>query len=106
MRKKAPPTTASESAPSNLIIEKKGATHYGIGVCAVQIINCILNDERRVMPVSSLDEATGVYNGYPAVVGRQGILRRLDLQLTEQEGIKFQQSVNILKQTLRQVEGL
>ena len=56
------------------------------------------------MPVSSLDEATGVYNGYPAVVGRQGILRRLDLRLTEQEGIKFQQSVNILKQTLRQVE--
>lgn len=87
-----------------MIIEKKGATHYGIGVCAVQIINCILNDERRVMPVSSLDEATGIYNGYPAVVGRQGILRRLDLQLTEQEGIKFQQSVNILKQTLSQVQ--
>lgn len=89
-----------------MIIEKKGATHYGIGVCAVQIINCILNDERRVMPISSLDESTGVYNGYPAIIGRDGVLQRLDLNLTEQEGIKFQQSVNILRQTLQQINEL
>lgn len=30
------------------IINKKGATHYGIGACVVQIVNCILNDERRI----------------------------------------------------------
>lgn len=79
------------------IIEKKGATHYGIGVCAVQIINCILNDERRILPVSSYDDCSEIYYGYPAVVGAEGIIRRLELSLTEKEGIKLQQSINVLK---------
>jgi len=87
------------------IIEKKGATHYGIGACVVQIVNCILNDERRVLPVSSLDDCADVYYGFPAVVGRKGIIRRTEPKLTEQEGIKLQQSINILRQTLASVKN-
>lgn len=85
------------------IIQRKGATHYGIGACVVQIINCILNDERRVLPVSSLDDNTGVFNGFPAVIGRQGVIRRLELKLTEQEAIKFQESANAIKATIKEV---
>lgn len=87
------------------IIQKKGATHYGVGACTVQLINCILNDEKRVMPVSSLDDCTDVYSGFPAVVGRKGVVRRLEVELNEQEGIKMQRSVNVLKQTLAKVKG-
>ena len=87
------------------IIEKKGATHYGIGTCVVQIVNCILNDERRVLPVSSLDDCADVYYGFPAVVGRNGIMRRTEPKLTEQEGIKLQKSINALRQTLSEVTG-
>lgn len=86
------------------IIEKKGATHYGIGACSVQIINCILNDERRVLPVSSFDDCNSVYNGFPAVVGRSGIIRRVNLRLSEAEGIKFQKTINALKSTLKQIK--
>lgn len=86
------------------IIEKKGATHYGVASCVVQIVNCILNDERRVLSVSSLDDNTGVYSGFPAVVGRQGIIRRLDVKLTEAEGVKFQESVNALRKTLKSIQ--
>lgn len=85
------------------IIQRKGATHYGIGACVVQIINCILNDERRVLPVSSLDDNTGVFNGFPAVIGRQGVIRRLELKLTEPEAIKFQKSANAIKATIKEV---
>lgn len=88
------------------IIEKKGATHYGIGACVVQIVNCILNDERRVLPVSSFDDNAGVYNGFPAIVGRQGVIRRLKPNLTEKEGIKFQESINALRETLRLVKDV
>lgn len=87
------------------IIQKKGATHYGVGACTVQLINCILNDEKRVMPVSSLDDCTDTYSGFPAVVGREGVIRRLEVELNEQEGIKMQRSVNVLKQTLAKVKG-
>lgn len=86
------------------IIQKKGATHYGIGACSVQIINCILNDERRVLPVSSFDDCAGVYNGFPAVVGRNGIIRRVNLKLSEAEGIKFQKTINALKSTLKKIK--
>lgn len=82
------------------IIEKKGATYYGIGNCVVQIINCILNNEHRILPVSSYDDNTKVYNGFPAVVGRNGVTRRLGVKLTEQEGIKFQQSANAIRETI------
>ncbi len=88
------------------IIERKGATHYGIGACVVQIVNCILNDERRVLSVSSFDDNAGVYNGFPAVIGKQGIIRRLDLKLTEAEGIKFQESVNALRATLKEIQDV
>lgn len=79
------------------IIEKKGATHYGIGVCTVQIINCILNDERRILPISSYDDCSDIYYGFPTIVGREGVVRRLELSLTEEEGIKLQKSINVLK---------
>ena len=86
------------------IINKKGATYYGIGACVTKLINCILGDERRVLPVSSYDDFTGVYNGFPAIVGRHGIVRRLDLKLSEREGIKLQKSVNALKQAIEETE--
>lgn len=84
------------------IIKKKGATHYGIGTCVVQIINSILNDERRVLPVSNYDDNAHLYNGFPAVVGRAGIIRRLDTSMTEQEGIMFQKSNNAIKKTIEE----
>lgn len=86
------------------IIEKKGATHYGIGACTVRLINCILNDERRVLPVSTLDDCNDVYYGFPAIVGREGIIRRLELSLTEAEGIQLQKSINTIKNTIKQVK--
>ena len=79
------------------IIDKKGATYYGVATCATQILNCIFNDERRILPVSSYDDFTDTYYGFPAVVGREGIIRRLDLKLSELEGIALQKSINILK---------
>ena len=74
------------------IIEKKGATYYGIATCVVSILNCIFNDEMRVLPVSSYDSFNDCYYGFPAVVGRAGIIRRLDLKLSEKEGVKLQES--------------
>lgn len=85
------------------IIEKKGATYYGIAVCVATILNSILNDEMRVLPVSSLDNFSGVCFGWPSVVGRAGVLRRLDLAISEREGINLQKSINVLKGAIEQV---
>lgn len=83
------------------IIAKKGATYYGIGACVTQIINCILHDEKRVLPISSYDDFTDTFYGFPAVLGRQGVERRLDLKLDEKEAIKLQKSINVIKSALK-----
>lgn len=84
------------------IIKKKGATHYGIGACTVQIINSILNDERRILSVSTFDDNTDSYYGFPAVIGKNGVVRRLNVKLTEAEGIQLQSSINTIKATIKE----
>ena len=79
------------------IIDKKGATYYGIASCVVQILNSILNDEMRVLPVSSYDNFSGTCYGWPTVVGREGVVRRLDVKISEKEGVELQKSINVLK---------
>ncbi len=82
------------------IIDKKGYTCYGIATCVVQILNCIFNDEMRVLPVSSYDFFSDTAFGFPSVVGRAGVIRRLDLKISEREGIDLQKSINTLKKAI------
>lgn len=86
------------------IINKKGATYYGIATCVVAILNCILNDEMRVMSVSSYDGFSGTCFGWPSVVGRAGVVRRLDLKIAEKEGVELQKSINVLKKAINSVK--
>lgn len=86
------------------IIEKKGSTHYGIATCVAQILNCILNDEMRVLPVSSYDTFSDTCFGWPSVVGREGVVRRLDIKISEKEGVDLQKSINTLKKAISQVK--
>lgn len=87
------------------IIEKKGATYYGIGACLATITNCILNDENRVLPVSNFDEYSGIFNGFPAVLGRQGIQRRLGMNLSEDEQRKLEASIDVIKQAITEASS-
>ncbi len=86
------------------IIAKKGATYYGIGVCVAHIIQAILNDERRALPVSSYDDFNGVFTGFPTIIGRRGALRRLEIEMSEEEGIKYQKSVNTIKNAIKSIK--
>lgn len=86
------------------IIEKKGATYYGIATCVIQIIDAIFNDEMRILPVSSYDHFSGVYFGWPTVIGREGVIRRLDLNISEKEGMELQKSINALNEAIKSVD--
>lgn len=79
------------------IINKKGATYYGIGMTLAMITNAILEDENRVITVSNYDSENGIYMGTPAVVGRSGIKQRIYINLTDEETKKLQNSVDIIK---------
>jgi malate/lactate dehydrogenase len=38
------------------------------------------------------------------VVGREGIIRRLDIKISEKEGIELQKSINVLKDAISQIK--
>ena len=86
------------------IINRKGATYYGIADSVVRILDSILNDELRILPVSSYDGFSGTCFGWPTVVGREGVIRRLDLKISENEGVELQKSINALKAAIDSVK--
>lgn len=86
------------------IINRKGATYYGIATCVIRILNSILNDELRILPVSSYDYFSETCFGWPSVVGRNGVIRRLDLKISENEGMELQKSINALKKAIKSVK--
>jgi len=79
------------------IIEKKGFTSFGIGVCLVRITNAILGNENTIITVSSYDEEHDVYISQPAIINRNGIKEIIKLNLTEKEKELFLNSVNVIK---------
>lgn len=83
------------------IINRKGATYYGIAASVIKILDSILNDELRILPVSSFDGFSGTCFGWPTVVGREGVIRRLDLKISEEEGIELQKSINVLDKAIK-----
>ena len=87
------------------IINRKGATYYGIGMCLVMITNAILSDENRVITVSNYDKDNDIYMGTPAVVNKSGITQRIYVELTEKETEKLQHSVDIIKDAINKINN-
>ena len=82
------------------IINKKGNTCYGIGVCLRNITKAILENANSIFTVSCFDERNGVYIGLPAIVGKKGIKEIYHLDLNEEENKQYINSVNCIKSAL------
>ncbi|MCM3114827.1 L-lactate dehydrogenase [Neobacillus sp. MER 74] len=89
------------------IIERKGATYYGIAMGLVRLTKAILRDENSVLTVSSYLDGeygqTDIFIGVPAVVNREGVRQVVELNLNQEEQTKFENSVNVLKKTMEPV---
>ena len=87
------------------IIEKKGATAYGIGVCLTRITNSILEDKKTILTVSSYDEKNKVCVSTPAIVDKDGVRNKIHIPLTDGEAKKLQHSIDVIKKALHSIEG-
>ena len=86
------------------IIDKKGATYYGIGVSLVKITNAILNDENSILTISSYDEENEVFVGGPTIINKDGAKERLFVKLNEVETTKMSNSIKIIKDAINSLE--
>ncbi|MBM7604693.1 L-lactate dehydrogenase [Metabacillus crassostreae] len=87
------------------IINRKGATYYGIAMGLVRLTKAILHNESSILTVSCYlngeYDQRDVFIGVPAVVGSDGIKKVVELKLNEMENQQFAHSANVLKETMK-----
>jgi L-lactate dehydrogenase len=90
------------------VIERKGATYYAVAVALVRIVESILRDQHSVLSVSNLVPSTygidDVYFSLPAVIGRHGVERVLNLSLDESEALALDRCAGVLHAVLDELE--
>jgi L-lactate dehydrogenase len=71
------------------IIAGKGATNYAVALAGTRIIEAVLKDERRIMPVSSLlDDYYGIGDvclSVPSLVDRRGVTDNVRVPMSDDE---------------------
>jgi L-lactate dehydrogenase len=86
------------------VIRGKGATNYAIGLSTVRILEAIVKDERRVLPVSArLDGYRGLSDvclSVPAIVSRPGVGEPLPLPMSAAEEEGLRQSAGAIRQVI------
>ena len=87
------------------IISRKGATYYGIASAFTRICQAIFEDQKEILPLSGyLDGQFGkddVFIGAPAIIGRHGIERIIEIPLNEIERKQMDHSASTLKQLIQ-----
>ncbi len=96
-------TRVRRAAPE--IIKHKGYTSFAIASCVARISEAILRDEHSVLPVSTMTSGQygieGIYLSLPCVVGREGVLRVIELPLNEEERAGLRASAEVLRKRMR-----
>lgn len=81
------------------IIKCKGATFFGIASCVAAICECILFNQRLIVPVSTYIEEFKVCLSMPVVLGKRGIERHIAIHLNDEEKKLLAASAQALRDT-------
>ena len=89
------------------VIKKKGGAGFAVGVSIADVVHSIALDQRRILPVSSLQTSAyglrDVAISVPTVVGRKGVLGHVEIELWPKEKIALQNSAGVLRETIGKV---
>ncbi|KAA0565067.1 L-lactate dehydrogenase [Bacillus sp. CH30_1T] len=87
------------------IIERKGATYYGIAMGLARITKAIFNNENSILTVSALLDGEydqeDIYIGVPAIINGEGIRKVVELPLNDKERTQFAHSAEMLKNVMK-----
>jgi L-lactate dehydrogenase len=89
------------------VIKKKSGAGFAVGVSIADVVHSIALDQRRILPVSSLQ--SGAYGlrdvaiSVPTVVGRKGVHGVIEIDLWPKEKLALQKSGQVLRETIEKV---
>ena len=90
------------------VIELKGATVHAPGNAISAIVESVVRDRKQVIPVATcLDgeyDHSDVTIGVPAVIGRKGVEKIIELDLNDEEKQGFNKGVESVKNAISSVE--
>lgn len=83
------------------IINRKGATYYGVATCLMRITKAILRDENAILPIgAALNGEYGlddIFIGTPAIVNANGLVGVIEVPLSDKEKDLMAKSAETLK---------
>ncbi len=87
---------------------KTGSAYYAPSAATAQMVEAIALDKKRILPCAAWLQGeyglSGMYCGVPAKLGRKGLERIYEVELTAQERAALQQSAEAVKQTMAAVK--
>ena len=88
------------------IIQRKGATYYGIAMSVKRICEAIIRDERSILQISTMmDGEYGIKDvvlSMPSIVGAEGFISKVPISLSEDEIKALNKSAETLKSVLEE----
>lgn len=83
-----------------------GSAYYAPGTAAVEMAEAIIKDQKRVLPCTVMLEGEYGHNdvcvGVPIIIGKNGMEKLIELNLTADEKALFDQSANHVKGTIKE----
>jgi len=87
---------------------KTGSAYYAPAASAVEMVEAILKDKKRILPCAAYLEGqygvTGFYVGVPAKLGRGGVERIIEIKLTPDEQAAFEKSVAAVRELVEKLK--
>jgi malate dehydrogenase len=87
---------------------KTGSAYYAPSAGAVQMVEAIVNDQKRILPCAAWLEGEygmkGLYLGVPCKLGRRGLERVIEVQLTADERAALAKSADAVREPMKAVK--
>lgn len=85
------------------ITKHKGYTSDGIASCLVELTLTILNDLKKVYPVSNYNTTYDVYLSMPVIIGKDGVEESINIKLTEEDEEKLEECSEVISEALDKI---
>lgn len=85
------------------VLKGKGWTSFGIAAAAARLIDAVFSDAHRVFAASVAHPELGIHIGQPALIGAQGAIKAIPVQLPEQEQQRLVSSAAVIRDALASV---
>jgi malate dehydrogenase len=83
---------------------KTGSAYYAPAAAAVQMVEAVARDKKRILPCSAWLEGEyglkGLYLGVPCKLGGRGLEQVLQIELTSKEQVALHKSADSVRQTM------